>query len=437
MLFLAFMFADFTWCLAADWRLRSARVGWAWRVGNVALSAAAAAYGRVIIRRPWYFHHPTNANPFIANGLLVLHAAGYFWHIVVLPVALPILLLSAAAGVIRRFARLHGMPRPGDSQAMEGAVTAGAATEGAPGAGVTRRAVLGAMAAAAVPPLAAVGLGGVAAAQAGRFRVRRADLSLATLPADLDGLTIAHVSDLHLGKFTRPGSPERLADAINALNADLICFTGDLIDYAIADLPAGIDFLRRLVPRHGRTCLAMIEGNHDLIDDLDRFEKKVLDAGLPLLLDEAVVRRIPGRSTAIRIAGISWGGPLEGKANHLRGVDYHDRRSITDLAVGRSVQRLPPPRAGEFPIVLTHHPHTFDPIAAAGWPLTLCGHTHGGQVMLTDHLGAGPCVFRYWSGAYQKGESQLFISNGLGAWFPLRVNAPAEVGLLTFRKART
>ena len=51
---------------------------------------------------------------------------------------------------------------------------------------------------------------------------------------------------------------------------------------------------------------------------------------------------------------------------------------------------------------LAHHPHAFDPAAAAGLPLTLAGHTHGGQIMLTDHIGAGPMRFRYWAGEYRK-----------------------------------
>jgi hypothetical protein len=80
---------------------------------------------------------------------------------------------------------------------------------------------------------------------------------------------------------------------------------------------------------------------------------------------------------------------------------------------------------------LAHHPHAFDAAAAAGVPLTLSGHTHGGQLMLNEQLGFGPAMFRYWSGWYRKGVSQLVVSNGVGNWFPLRVNAPAEIIHLT------
>ena len=76
-----------------------------------------------------------------------------------------------------------------------------------------------------------------------------------------------------------------------------------------------------------------------------------------------------------------------------------------------------------------------DPAATAGLPLTLAGHTHGGQLMLTDHIGAGPLRFRYWTGLYRKAAGQLFVCNGVGNWFPLRVNAPCEIVKLTLKQA--
>jgi predicted MPP superfamily phosphohydrolase len=70
-----------------------------------------------------------------------------------------------------------------------------------------------------------------------------------------------------------------------------------------------------------------------------------------------------------------------------------------------------------------------------GLPLTLAGHTHGGQLMLTPELGAGSAMFRYWSGIYQKNSRTVVVSNGTGNWFPVRVNAPAEIIHLTLRRA--
>ena len=91
---------------------------------------------------------------------------------------------------------------------------------------------------------------------------------------------------------------------------------------------------------------------------------------------------------------------------------------------------------GTFPILLAHHPHAFDAAAAAGVPLTVSGHTHGGQLMLSDAVGFGPLMYRYWSGLYRKPEhngASLVVSNGVGNWFPLRTGAPAEIIHLTLR----
>ena len=56
--------------------------------------------------------------------------------------------------------------------------------------------------------------------------------------------------------------------------------------------------------------------------------------------------------------------------------------------------------------------------------------------MATQHLGAGPIFFRYWSGLYRKPDGpQLIVSNGIGNWFPLRINAPAEIVHITLRRS--
>jgi predicted MPP superfamily phosphohydrolase len=92
---------------------------------------------------------------------------------------------------------------------------------------------------------------------------------------------------------------------------------------------------------------------------------------------------------------------------------------------------LPLRETGAFPILLAHHPHAFD--FAGDIPLTLTGHTHGGQLMVTPNLGCGPMLYRYWSGLYEKADRALVVSNGTGNWFPLRTRAPAEIVHITLR----
>jgi predicted MPP superfamily phosphohydrolase len=202
---------------------------------------------------------------------------------------------------------------------------------------------------------------------------------------------------------------------VNELRADLVLLTGDLINDALADLDQGLELVRSM---EARTGLYIIEGNHDLIENGTEFERRVRASGIPFLLDQSQV--ISVRGAPIQLFGLSW-------------TRAHENR---DRAIGDAVRQLLAQRQPEaFPILLAHHPHAFDAAAEGLIPLTLSGHTHGGQLMLNEQVGFGPALFHYWSGLYTRGESKLIVSNGVGNWFPLRTRAPAEIVHITLRQA--
>jgi uncharacterized protein len=278
----------------------------------------------------------------------------------------------------------------------------------------TRREFLG-VAAAITPPLLTLSLAGVALSQLNQFRVRRLVLPIRDLPRDLDGTTIAHVSDMHVGRFTSGRVLREMVRVVNESRADLVLLTGDLINDALTSLDEGIDLVRAIDPRLG---LYLIEGNHDLIENADEFERRVKASGIPFLLDESAIASV--RGVPVQLLGLSW--TRRHGANH-------------DEAISRSVRALLQQRRPDaFPILLAHHPHAFDAAAEAQMPLTLSGHTHGGQLMLNEQLGFGPALFRYWSGLYTRGQSKLIVSNGVGNWFPVRANAPAELIHISLRR---
>ena len=270
--------------------------------------------------------------------------------------------------------------------------------------------------AAMLPPVFTVSLTGIAMAQLNNVRVRRFVLPIADLPKELDGVTIAQVSDMHVGRFTKGEVLQKTVRLVNEMRADLVLLTGDLINDALADLDAGLELARAMEARFG---LAIIEGNHDLIENPPEFETRVKASGLPFLLDESTSLSVHG--FPVQLLGLRWTRVRgEGRDAAIRG----EVRKLLDLRI-----------ADAFPILLAHHPHAFDAAADADLPLTLSGHTHGGQLMLNEQLGFGPALFRYWSGLYTRGRSKLIVSNGVGNWFPLRVNAPAEIVHLTLRRA--
>ena len=267
-----------------------------------------------------------------------------------------------------------------------------------------------------LPPVFTLSLTGIAMAQLNNVRVRRLVLPIATLPKELDGITIAQVSDMHVGRFTNGEVLQKMVRMVNEMRADLVLLTGDLINDALADLDTGLELARALEARFG---LAIIEGNHDLIENPAEFERRVRASGIPFLLDESTIIDVHG--FPVQLLGLSW--------TRVHGQER-------DAAIGAAVKNLLEQReADAFPILMAHHPHAFDAAADAGLPLTLSGHTHGGQLMLNEQLGFGPALFHYWSGLYTRGRSKLIVSNGVGNWFPLRVNAPAEIVHITLRQA--
>jgi hypothetical protein len=339
-----------------------------------------------------------------------LIAAIYIWHcLVLLPLMFVWLLVKFAGGVLwvaRALARHRRVSRAGAQADLHGGT-------------VTRREFVAAGLWAA-PAVLTLGFTGVAALQWNAFRIRRMTVLLRNLPPALEGLTIAQVCDLHVGVFTHGDVLSKIADAANLLHPDLVLLPGDLINYALSDLPAALDVVKRLESKYG---VFVCEGNHDLFENPPEFRRQTLAAGLNLLVNESAV--IPVRDVPVQVLGLRWGA---------REGDPRAMRSRGDAAIASSMRELLAQRRSEaFPILLAHHPHAFD--YAADIPLTLAGHTHGGQLMLTKDFGFGPAMFRYWSGLYEKADRALVVSNGVGNWFPVRIQAPAEIVHLTLKRA--
>ncbi len=384
---------DAIWCLAAL-RLLKNRIWW----GVLTIFLAGQAVAEFSLMRGWDW--PVRLPQVVIVPVVVWH---FFAIAFVLVAATP---MGIAWGR-RKIASKRNLTKGREAS------VAGQSNESR---ALSRRQFLGACTAVA-PPLFNIGVTGIALAQLQRLRVRRFTVSIPTLPRALDGLTIAHVTDVHLGGLTTSRVLKQMVSDTNALQPDLIVMTGDLINYELSDLQEGIGLLKAMNSRYG---LWMVEGNHDTFDDGDEFRRRVKAAGLQLLCDETAV--VQARGYPVQFLGLKWldgGGPQR---------DWLMRQQL------RAVLRERQPDA--FPILLAHHPHALDAAAKAGLPLTLSGHTHGGFWMLDDKDGVGPAVFRYWSGLYNKHGSQMIVANGVGNWSsipPIRVNAPAEVVHITLR----
>jgi predicted MPP superfamily phosphohydrolase len=392
----AILGGDLLWWWHADRLLRPLHRAFRWRLLLGVFMAGQVALVLWILGGRAFAEPPLNRPP------EVLSAAGYLWHLLILPAAWALVAMTGILAGVWRLGRRIAMRTPVGPYAPADADGGHATT--------TRRQFLGVLTAGAPALLTGVGVA-YSQTQLSRFRIRSMDLTLPGLPPGLDGLRIALVSDLHVGTFTNGQVVRRVVEETNRLDADLVLLPGDLINNALADLSDALDAVCNMQSRHG-SYLAL--GNHDLIEDGAEFVRRAR-ARVPLLVDEARVVQVRGH--LVQLLGLPWN---------------HDEQRIA--ASVRQLARQTAP--GAFPILLAHHPHAFDTAASAGIPLTVSGHTHGGQLMLSDSVGFGPLMYRYWSGFYRKPEhngAALVVSNGVGNWFPLRTGAPAEIIHLTLR----
>jgi hypothetical protein len=348
-------------------------------------------------------------------------ASIYIWHFLILPVTFIALVIQKLVSSVIHLARANSKPSnwygtpqvPQALSAPAGPAKTPVKNPVAPQASlpVSRRRFL--VAAMAVPPVATFSLTGLASSQNGKFRIQRHDLAIAGWPAALDNFTIALVADVHVGLFSTPNMLNAIVDQTNNLRADLILMAGDLINISHSDLSSAIAMARRLDSPLG---MYMVQGNHDVVSGPGPFNAACIQGGLNLLLNQGAV--LKPRGVPIEILGTKW-GPEELDRSQ-------DVRTVLE-------QRDP----DAFPILMAHHPHTWDAAVSHGIPFVIAGHTHGGQIMLTKNIGAGPLRFKYWSGVYQRPDSTLLVSNGVGNWFPLRINAPAEINHITLHPAKS
>lgn len=378
--------ADAWWWRFAHRLSRRAGLGRGWRIAiGITMSTAILGLILLLVARMLRMH-----------GMIMPEWAVklvFIWHFLVLP----LVFLPSVIGKTLLWFKRAVLPPKRDAEA--GPVNA------------SRRAFL-AQAAVVVPPAITLAMAGHSAMARDDFRVRRLDVPLKNLPPALEGLTIAQITDPHVGSFMSDAKYQAIIRATNELDADLILQGGDLINHSLNDLPDGIQMLRQMRARYG---VLSCQGNHDCIESRAKFEEITRRADVGMLLDESRVLQINGQ--ALQVIAPRWG-------------------SRSDDGVRAGVERvLKQRRSDAFAILLAHHPHAFDSASDAGVPLTLGGHTHGGQFQLIEDVGFGPLMYKYWSGLYRKGDSATVISNGIGNWFPLRINVPCEIIHLTLRRA--
>ncbi|WP_432060277.1 metallophosphoesterase [Streptomyces sp. S1] len=231
-------------------------------------------------------------------------------------------------------------------------------------------------------------------------RVKRVTVPLAKIPRAAHGYRIAVVSDVHLGPILGRAHTQRIVDAVNSTQPDLIAIVGDLVDGTVENLGPAAEPLARLRARHGSF---FVTGNHEYFSGADAWVDHVRELGLRPLRNERLEI-----AAGFDLAGVDdVAGESEGQ-----GPDFG--RALGDRDRARAA------------VLLAHQPIVVHDAVRHGVDLQLSGHTHGGQLWPGEYLAdlANPTV----AGLERYGDTQLYVSRGAGAWGPpVRVGAPSDI----------
>lgn len=244
-------------------------------------------------------------------------------------------------------------------------------------------------------------------------RVREITLAFENLPAALEGYRIVHLSDLHCSSAAHRWRTQAVADAVNAVEADLVCVTGDNVDGRMDRLSEDLEPLAHLRARDG---VWFVTGNHEHYNVRHGWSDWYRRKGCRFLANACVFPH----------AGLALGG-----------VDDHTGCYYRTITAPPDVrQAFAAATNGEFRILLQHRPkEAVLNCREVGVDLQLSGHTHGGIApglrQLVEHYNAG-----FSRGVYPIGGSYLYVNSGCGQWpgFPMRFLTPSEIALITLHR---
>ena len=239
------------------------------------------------------------------------------------------------------------------------------------------------------------------------IEVRSIELHIPHWPKGYDGVRIAHLTDFHLGDLMPVALALEAVERVELLKPDLVACTGDVVDLDL-HMTGAEELLSAMGAMQAPLGRFLVLGNHDHLDDGHMLASMASMRGLQVL--HGVVVPVGEPSDPLLIGGVDW-------ASTVRTLDL---------------------RVAELPVtphlLLAHNPKAFHAAARRDVPLTLSGHTHGGQVAWKGKPRANVSfTHRLSAGLYERHGCALFVSVGAGAWFPLRVHCAPEVLVITVR----
>lgn len=268
---------------------------------------------------------------------------------------------------------------------------------------LTRRAALKGVLAATVGAVTGTATYGVAF-ERHRLGVTQATLPVSGLPAALEGLRVALLTDIHHSPLVSAEDVQRAVQLALAQRPDLIVLGGDYVTLADRTFVGPVAEL--LAPLHAPHGVFAILGNHD--DDKE-MPAALARKGFTVLKDQRT--RLTLRGEALEVAGIR----------------FWTRRPADIARVLRN--------AHDTVLLLAHDPRRLREAADLNVAAVLSGHTHGGQVVLPGVGAVAKARFPILQGLGRRENTAIFVSRGIGTvYVPVRINCPPEVALVTLSR---
>ena len=249
--------------------------------------------------------------------------------------------------------------------------------------------------------------------------VVRVDVPIKGLPGALHGFTLAQISDIHVGPTIKHAYLQRIVRKVNALGADVVAITGDLVDGPVAALAAHVAPLAGLQSRHGTF---FVTGNHEYYSGAHAWIAELRRLGLTVLMNEHVVLHHGNALHGDAQDDLQIMAPLVLAGVTDFGAHHFDEAHRSDPHA--AIEGAPP--AALVRVLLAHQPRSAAAAASAGFDLQLSGHTHGGQFYPWNLFVRFQQPFTAGLGKLQ--NLWVYTSRGTGYWGPpKRFGAPSEI----------
>lgn len=240
-------------------------------------------------------------------------------------------------------------------------------------------------------------------------RVREVEINLAGLRHEI---TAVQLSDIHIGHFWGVKTLQNIVNKTNALNPEVVFITGDLFDGRIRLNQQSLEPLKKL-----NAPVYFVEGNHDGYSGAEEIKKMLREIDITVLENEVT------HFSELQIIGL----------NHMRADDQSAGRRATANRPSIETTLNELNIFSEQPTILLHHsPDGIEYANKHGIDLYLAGHTHAGQLFPMNFI--VPLFYKYNKGLYQYNNTQIYVSQGTGAFGPpMRVGTFSEITLLKLK----